>query len=254
LKIVAGTTLAFNYFFMRVYSLLVSLLLIPFANNAQVSSVKLTVHIPSIAESKNVYVAGSFNNWKAGDSLYRMKKEDDATYSIILPVFKDAPYQYKYTLGKWDDVEVASNDSNIKNRNFISTGKKKKITDTVVKWASPKPAAQKNISPQMLKINAMKDSVLKGLQPKLDEMLQLLRQYTVNLLQQNPSIETDNRITADVVKHFTVAYGSINSLLHKVFESLSPGQKQKILKAVSTPGADKDFINTLGAAFNDVMK
>ena len=226
-------------------------LFLSFLINAQVASVRITVHVPAFAENKNVYVAGLFNNWKAGDSLYKMKRTDATTYTLVLPAFKNVRYQYKYTLGKWDEVEVALNDSNINNRSFISTSRKKKIIDTVSKWASPRPVVMK---PQMLKIMAMKDSVLNGLQPKLNEMLQLLKEYTVNLLQENPSAETDNRITAGVVKHFSDAYGKINDLFHKIFGSLTSEQKQKILKALDHPNADKDFINTLGAAINDVMK
>lgn len=229
-------------------------LFIPFLVNAQVSSVRLTVNVSAFHESKNIYVAGSFNNWKAGDSLYKMKQLNDGTYTILLPVFKNALYKYKYNLGNWNEVEIALNDSNIKNRTFVSTSRKKKISDTVVKWAIPKPVVQQNNNPQMLKINAMKDSVLNGLQPKLNEMLQLLKEYTMNLLQPTPSMETDNRITADVMKHFEFAYGKINELFHRVFEGLSAEQKQKILKALNNPGADKDFINTLGAAVNEAIK
>jgi hypothetical protein len=229
-------------------------LFIPFLISAQVSSVRLTVHVPSFAENKKVYVAGSFNNWKAGDSLYKMKKLNATSYTITLPVFKNVNYKYKYTLGNWNEVEIALNDSNIKDRSFVSTDRKKKITDTVIKWATPKQVTKQNTNPQMLKIMAMKDSVLNGLQPKLNEMLQLLKEYTINLLQENPSVETDNRVTADVFKHFADAYGKINDLFHKIFGSLTAEQKQKILKALNNPGADKDFINTLGAAINDVMK
>lgn len=228
-------------------------LVAPFLVGAQVSSVRLTVHVPAVAEGKNVFVVGSFNGWKAGDSLYKMKKEDTSTYSIVLPVYKNVNYQYKYTTGGWNRVEIALNDSNIKNRSFVSTGNKKKIRDTVVKWAAPKPADQQVTSPQMMRINAMKDSVLKGLQPKLNEMLQLLKEYTFNLLQENPSIETDNRIANDVVDQFKDAYGHINNLFHKVFESLTPEQKQQILKTMSSPEAEKDFINSLGAALNNAV-
>jgi hypothetical protein len=229
-------------------------LFIPFLVNAQVSSVCLTAHVPSFAENKNVYVAGSFNNWKAGDSLYKMKRLNATTYTTTLPVFKNVNYKYKYTLGQWNEVEIALNDSNINDRSFISTNRKKKITDTVIKWATPKQVAKQNMNPQMLRITAMKDSVLNGLQPKLNEMLQLLKVYTVNLLQNNPDVETDNRVTADVVKQFADVYGKINDLFHKIFGSLTTEQKQKILKALNNPGADKDFINTLGAAINDAMK
>ena len=229
-------------------------LIIPFLVHSQVASVRLTVHVPSLAENKNVYVAGSFNNWKAGDSLYRMKKEDATTYSILLPVFRDVRYQYKYTLGKWDEVEVALSDSTIKNRTFISMDKKMKLKDTVMKWAISKPLAQKNLSPQLLKINAMKDSVLNGLQPKLGEMLQLLKAFTINLLQEKPDTATEHRIVSEVNNHLKDVHVKLNDLFHKIFETLTPEQKQKILAAINTPGPDNDFINKLGAVFNDVMK
>jgi len=240
------------YMLIRFVSLL--LLLISFMAKAQVSSVRLTVFVPALAETKSVFVAGSFNNWKAGDSLYKMKQLDAGTYTIVLPVFKNAQYKYKYTLGNWNEVEIALNDSNINNRVFVCSNRKKKIVDTVMKWASPKPVAKESVSPQMARFNAMKDSVLNGLQPKLNEMLALLKEYTINLLQENPSMETDSRITIAVVKHFTDAYGNINGLFHKIFESLTSQQKQKILQALATPAADKDFINTLGAAINEAVK
>lgn len=226
----------------------------PVLLHAQVSSVKLVVHVPTPPEGKQVYVSGSFNGWKAADSLYKMKREDLSTYSIVLPVFKNVKYQYKYTLGSWNLVEHSANDTNINNRFFVSTGKKLKVYDTVVKWASGEPAPSPAISAQMARINAMKDSVLAGLQPKLNEMVLLLKDYITNLLQQNPSMETDNRITAEVNKRFADAYGRLNDLFHKIFEGMSAEQKQQILKAVTAPGAEKDFINTLGKAVSEATK
>lgn len=221
--------------------------------NAQVSSVRLTVHIPSIAENKNVYVTGSFNNWKAKDSLYKMKRKDIDSYTILIPVFKNARYEYKYTLGNWNEVEIALNDSNIKNRSFVCGSRKKKIVDTVLKWASSKPVA-KNTNPQLVKINAMKDSLMKDLQPKLGEMLLLLKAFTVNLLQEKPNPATEQKIVADVNNQLKYVHEKLNDLFHKIFESLTPEQKQKILKAINTPQSDKDFINALGDAFNDAIK
>ena len=232
----------------------VAILILPFLVHAQVSSVKLVVHVPEPPEGKQVYVSGSFNGWKAADSLYKMKREDVSTYSAVVPVFRGVKYQYKYTLGSWDRVERSENDTNISNRFFVSTRKKTKVYDTVIKWATGKPTTAPAVSPQMARINAMKDSVLAGLQPKLNEMVLLLKDYITNLLQENPSTEKDNRITAEVNKRFADAYGSLNDLFHKIFETMSAQQKQQILKAVSAPGAEKDFINTLGAAVNEVTK
>lgn len=228
-------------------------MLIPFLVNAQVSSVKITVHVPEPAENKNVYLAGSFNNWKANDSLYKMKREDATTYTIVVPAFKNAKYQYKYTLGNWNEAEVAANDSTTHNRSFVSAKKKKRITDTVAKWAIPKPVAQ-NTNPQLMKINAMKDSVMKDLQPKLGEMLTLLKAFTVNLLQEQPDAAAEQKIVEEVNNHLKEIHKKLNDLFHQVFKSLTPQQKQEILKALNNPAADNDFINVLGAAFNDVMK
>lgn len=238
---------------MRFYFLPAIGILIPFLLNAQVSSVKITVHVPEPAENKHVYLAGSFNNWKAKDSLYKMKREDAATYTIVLPAFKNAKYQYKYTLGNWNEAEVAANDSTIPDRSFVSTKKKMKITDTVAKWATPKPVAQ-NTNPQLMKINAMKDSVMKDLQPKLGEMLALLKAFTVNLLQEKPDTAAEQKIVEEVNNHLKDIHKKLNDLFHQVFASLTPQQKQKILTALNNSAADNDFFNVLGAAFNDVMK
>jgi hypothetical protein len=223
----------------------------PFFLQAQVSSVKLIVQVPP-PQGRPVFVAGQFNGWKAADSVYMMKKENDSTYSLVVPVYKNVKYQYKYTSGGWDRVELALNDSGISNRSFISTSNKTKIRDTVAKWDTPKP--QQALSPQMIRINAMKDSMMAGLQPKLNELQLLLKEYILNLLQENPSMETDNRITAEINGGFSDLYARINELFHKVFLGMSPDQKQQIKRALTAPGAEKDFINTLGNAISEATK
>jgi hypothetical protein len=223
----------------------------PFFLQAQVSSVKLIVQVPP-PQGRPVFVAGQFNGWKAADSVYMMKKENDSTYSLVVPVYKNVKYQYKYTSGGWDRVELAFNDSGISNRSFISTSNKTKIRDTVAKWDTPKP--QQALSPQMIRINAMKDSMMAGLQPKLNELQLLLKEYILNLLQENPSMETDNRITAEINGGFSDLYARINELFHKVFLGMSPDQKQQIKRALTAPGAEKDFINTLGNAISEATK
>jgi hypothetical protein len=223
----------------------------PFFLQAQVSSVKLIVQVPP-PQGRPVFVAGQFNGWKAADSVYMMKKENDSTYSLVVPVYKNVKYQYKYTSGGWDRVELALNDSGTSNRSFISTSNKTKIRDTVAKWDTPKP--QQALSPQMIRINAMKDSMMAGLQPKLNELQLLLKEYILNLLQENPSMETDNRITAEINGGFSDLYARINELFHKVFLGMSPDQKQQIKRALTAPGAEKDFINTLGNAISEATK
>src|SRR5665647_825635 len=105
--------------------------------SAQVAAVKFIVHTPDInKEDRGVFLAGSFNYWHEGDSLYRMNEIGKCVYTITIPVFESMQYNYKYTLGTWNRVEVALNDSDIANRSFVSLNGKS-ITDTVMKWKQP---------------------------------------------------------------------------------------------------------------------
>lgn len=226
-------------------------LLLSFLGATQVSAVTLTVHTPAIP-NRNVYVAGSFNHWTANDSLYKMHKLNDSTHTIVLPVYQNKTYKYKYTLGHWDEVEISLVDSNVKDRSFVSVKRKKKIVDVVQKWQVPKNTQQTN--PQLVKIMAMKDSVLAGLQPKLKDMVVLLKEYIINLLQEVPDEGIDRKITAGIVNHFADAYGRINGLCHKIAGDLTKEQKQMILKAVNSPEGDKDVINTFLRAYGEAMR
>src|ERR1044071_5643820 len=88
---------------------------------AQVAAVKMVVKVPyDTATGMSVYIAGSFNNWKAGDSLFQLHDVDNGLYSIILPLFSNMRYEYKYTRGNWNNAEIGTNDSDIHNRMFVS--------------------------------------------------------------------------------------------------------------------------------------
>ncbi|MBL7741908.1 MAG: glycogen-binding domain-containing protein [Chitinophagaceae bacterium] len=231
------------------------ILFLPFVNVwAQVAAVSITVHVPHYGTNdQGVFIAGSFNGWQAGDSLYKMNKVDDKTYTIILPLFENRLYQYKYTLGKWDKVEVALNDSDIQNRRFMSMNGKS-IADTVSKWKQPGKAEKPVVSPQMQQINAMKDSTAAKLQTELTGMLDLLKPYIRNLLQENPSKRVNKRINKKAKKKIGKAYDQLAGLFWNVFASIRPEQKQAILKALDSPAANKDFINAFLKAFNETME
>lgn len=228
------------------------LLLFSVNSKAQAAAVTFTVQVPSIDSAKGVYLAGSFNYWHAGDSLYLMKKISDNRYTLTLPVFDNHSYQYKYTLGHWNSVELAANDSNISNRVFVSANGKQ-ITDTVMKWKTPLPAsAQAN--PQMQQINAMKDSALAKLQPELNNMIDFLKQYVLNFLKAEPSASLHRRLDKKVEKKIGSAYRQVTKLLWDVFASISPEQKKQMNELLNKPEAQKDFINALGNAFGTVVE
>jgi hypothetical protein len=221
-------------------------------SDAQVAAVTFTVQVPPADSVQTVYLAGSFNYWHAGDSLYRMKKISNNHYTLTLPVFDNHSYQYKYTLGHWNRVELAANDSNISNRVFVAANGKQ-LTDTVMKWKTVLPAtAQTN--PQMQQINAMKDSALAKLQPELNNMIDFLKQYVQNFLAAKPNAALHRRLDKKVTKKLGSAYRQVTKLLWDVFAAISPEQKKQMNDLLNKPEAQKDFINALGNAFGTVVE
>lgn len=239
--------------FPRIIKLITLLVFASAANlQAQVAALKFRVFVPE-TNNKDVYMAGSFNGWKAGDSLYRMRRADDGSYRLTVPLFRNKNYQYKYTLGNWETVEVATNDSQVHNRKVYSS-KRKKVVDTVAKWNPPKQAAATVMSPQLKRVNEMKDSVVKNLQAELAPMLDLLRGYVENLLQPNPSSERHQQMDKQAMERLGAAYRQLSDLFWKVFGNLTAEQKNKILTAINQPGGKNDLINTLMGAFNQAMQ
>ncbi len=223
--------------------ILCSVFVISFLNvNSQVAAVRINVRVPEPdANEKGVFLTGSFNNWQTADSLYRMNKMDENLYSIIIPVFDGKRYEYKYTLGNWDRVEVAGNDSNIQNRYFISSNNKN-ISDTVVKWKQPKQAG--SINPQMQRLNSMKDSALNKLKPELNDMLGLLKSYVQNLLKEKPSARLQKKLDKKGAEKLGDAYKQITKLLWNIMSSLTPEQKELIQKQINEPAGKDDYLNT----------
>ncbi len=220
---------------------------------SQVAAVQLTVKVPlPDTITKAVYVAGSFNNWQAGDSLYRMKKISDDHYSIIIPVFEGVNYSYKYTRGSWDRVELAANDSNIRNRRFYSSVQLH-IPDTVQKWKQPAPAAVSK-NPRLEKINAMKDSVLKKLQPELTKMQDLLKLYVQNMLQEKPGKRLHRKLDKKAMKKVHYAFTEITGLLFNAMALLTNEEKQSMQKKIKDPAGKEDFLNTFLNSFNAITE
>lgn len=226
--------------------------LLPLYIAAQVSSVHITVHVPS-STTKDVYIAGNFNHWFAGDPMYKLKKVNDSVYTLTLPAYTNIKYEYKYTVGGWTEVEKTFTDGDTENRSFVVSRKKAKHSDTVARWAVPKPVPQKNNTAQLQKLNGMKDSALAKLQPHLGELLVVLKQYTINLLQEKPDEKISKEINDKLGQHFADAFGTINQMVKQLFASIPPDQKQKILASISDP-ANTDFINTFIKAFGEAMQ
>jgi hypothetical protein len=216
---------------------------------AQIAAVKVIVNVPyDTVTGKHVYVAGSFNGWKAGDSLYQLKRDDDGFYSLTLPLFSNKHYEYKYTRGNWGSVEINTNDSDIHNRSFVSSNGLV-ISDTVAAW---KKETKTEPSPQMARINAMKDSTMSALQPQLNDMVNLLKSYVQNWLSDNPSDRVQKKLNKEAEKNLNYIFEQIVQLLGNVIATLSPDQKAELKKLISTPQEKNDFMTILGNGLQKV--
>ena len=233
--------------------LLLLLFIICFGKNiaAQVAAVRVNVYVPAIDKADaNVYISGNFNYWHSGDSVYRMHNTGQQQYSITLPLFAGRHYEYKYTLGSWERVETASNDSNISNRSFTSADGAV-INDTVAKW---KPTqADKKMTSQQQQLKSMKDSAIAGLKPVLADMQNLLQQYAQNLLREKPKLHVQKRLDRKMKKQLGKLYGHISQLLQDAMATLTPQQKQAISQLLQHPQKKDDFINNFQGAFNSVI-
>lgn len=89
--------------------------------------------LSKIADEREVYITGNFNQWNPIDPKFKMTRKDDKHFYIdidddLLP----DEIQYKFTKGSWANVELDADDNISLNR---KVEKKKKITeDFVEKW------------------------------------------------------------------------------------------------------------------------
>ena len=216
---------------------------------AQVAAVKMVVKVPyDTSTGMRVYIAGSFNSWKPGDSLFQLHRNDNGLYSITLPLFNNVHYEYKYTRGNWSNVETNADDSAIHNRMFVSKDGLL-IADTVVAW---KKEIKSEPSPQQAHINAMKDSTVAALKPQLNELLDLLKSHVQNWLSDKPSADVQKTLNEEAEKKLNDVFEQIVGLLGNVIATLTPEQKAELKKLIEAPQDKNDFINTLGNGIQKV--
>ena len=211
---------------------------------SQVTSVTLQVKVPvPDTSSRPVYVAGNFNHWYAGDSLYKMERKEPGIYTLILPVYTGRLYEYKYTRGNWDRVELAANDSNTNNRRFI-TGSPMQLTDTVLRWKIPVP--RKEPAARASAINARLDSLKAGLQQKMGNVQELLKRYMVNMLSDNPKESLHKKLDRRAARKLGEFYKKLTGIVWEVMTGLKPEEKAKLRQFLSDPAAQKDFMGAFG--------
>ena len=78
-------------------------------------TVRLVVTDIATRKLDDIYVAGSFNDWKAGESAYKLKPLGTRR-DIVLNNIPAGKYQFKFTRGNWDKVETTAKGEDIENR------------------------------------------------------------------------------------------------------------------------------------------
>lgn len=95
--------------------------------------VHLTVTVPE--GTKNVYVVGTFNEWKVEEAV-ALEKQDDGTFKVFLSLDEDVDeVKYKYVNGlHWNYVEKDADGEEMDDREYVPQVDNR-VSNTVEKWA-----------------------------------------------------------------------------------------------------------------------
>jgi len=220
---------------------------------AQTMVIRFMVELPGqgISQDSAVYIAGSFNGWNPRDENYRMVRVDNIHYELDVPCFANKNYEYKYTLGGWENVEKTPEGKDIDNRKFTSL-KKLKIKDVVVAWNVPVPKkeAQNPLAgmlstEQIGQMKQMKDSITKNIAPVIPQLVGILQKINLNLVADKPDPVLGKQYNAEVVGVVSQILDSLTNTLIKITDVLTPEQKQKIREAMKNSTNPGDLINIL---------
>lgn len=75
-----------------------------------------------------IYLAGNFNNWNPGDPNYKMQKQGDGSYRLL--IYSDLnTLEYKFTRGNWESVEGRESGKARQNRIYNKIGSYNNIKD-----------------------------------------------------------------------------------------------------------------------------
>ncbi len=99
-------------------------------------SESLSLHLTTPVDSgQPVFIAGNFNDWKAGDEQYRMKQEGPGffTYTFAGKHLLPGQLEYKYHRGDWQSVELDDYGNTVQNRR-LETRSVEEAHDSVPRW------------------------------------------------------------------------------------------------------------------------
>src|SRR6185503_19045021 len=126
--------------------LLISLLLIlPAAAFSQYRITIILDKVPAGTTADRLYIAGNFNNWEPADENTILTKGTDGKYSRVFDDVQAGQYEYKFTMGSMESIELAADGKDLANR-ILNLSSDTTIHLTVARWKSAKTAYIENIS------------------------------------------------------------------------------------------------------------
>lgn len=105
-------------------------------------SAQHTIHLqvdslPSEPRGYDLFVAGSFNNWKPADEKYMFQRKGNGQFYIDLKLAAGA-YEYKITRGSWKQVETNADGTDKSNR-VLKVSKDESIKINIAGWSDNFP-------------------------------------------------------------------------------------------------------------------
>jgi len=91
--------------------------------------------LPETPSEDFIYIVGDFNSWDPGDANYKLEKNAEDKWFIVMPEMDNgSQIQFKFTRGDWETVEKGASGEEIPNRIFtFGNGETQKYD--ILNWA-----------------------------------------------------------------------------------------------------------------------
>jgi hypothetical protein len=121
------------------------LLLLPAAAFSQYRITVIIDKLPAKTTADRIFIAGNFNEWQPADENTILTKGSDGKFTKVFEDVQAGDYEFKFTLGTMETVEVDANGKDIANR-VLSLRSDTTIRVTVASWKGVKAAFTENYS------------------------------------------------------------------------------------------------------------
>ena len=105
-------------------------------------NLRLIVNTVGAKKGEDVYVSGTFNNWKPGDPNYKLKPFAGGRKALVIKDLPAGHYEYTFTRGDPKTVETTARGESIKNR-FINIQNDTTVETDIPGWKDDFPEKPK---------------------------------------------------------------------------------------------------------------